>query len=259
MPNAWHPEPGTGTTRGESVFPLPHSSSHLPVASHIGWGIREMFSHSTYHLPLIQHDAAELEKRCKPHLKATTDSWLVDETSIKMRNTWMDLSRAVDAFGNTLEFLLSPTREASAAKRFFLKVLHSPAGSAPHLYPVEEQVAQSMTAEPNTTPLAPRVINIDKNAAYPKAMADLKAVGALPEAVELRQVKDLNTMVEQDRRFIKGRVKPGRAFFSFETAWHTGHRYEVMNRVRKGPMRGVEKGDILGKVAFIARLSGVAV
>jgi hypothetical protein len=65
-------------------------------------------------------------------------------------------------------------------------------------------------------------------------------------------------MVEQDHRFIKGRVKPGRACFSFETAWHTGHRYEVMNRVRKGPMRGVEKGDILGPVAFIASLFGVA-
>jgi hypothetical protein len=31
-----------------------------------------------------------------------------------------------------------------------------------------------------------------------------------------------------------------------------------MNRVRKGPMRGVEKGDILGPVAFIASLFGVA-
>jgi hypothetical protein len=28
--------------------------------------------------------------------------------------------------------------------------------------------------------------------------------------------------------------------------------------VRKGQMRGVEKGDILGQVAFIARLFGVA-
>jgi len=31
-----------------------------------------------------------------------------------------------------------------------------------------------------------------------------------------------------------------------------------MNMVRKGQMRGVEKGDILGQVAFIARLFGVA-
>ncbi len=40
------------------------------------------------------------------------------------------------------------------------------------------------------------------NAAYPKAIADLKALGALPQAVELRQVKYLNNIVEQDHRFI---------------------------------------------------------
>ena len=31
----------------------------------------------------------------------------------------------------------------------------------------------------------PRVINVDKNAAYPKAIADLKAARILPEHVEL--------------------------------------------------------------------------
>ena len=112
--------------------------------------------------------------------------------------------------------------------------------------------------EPNPTPLAPQVINVDKNAAYPKAMAALKASGTLPESVDLRQVKYLNTIVEQDHRFIKRCVKPGLGFFSFETAWHTGHRYEVMNMVRKGQIRGVEKGDILGQIAFISSIFGVA-
>jgi transposase, IS6 family len=31
---------------------------------------------------------------------------------------------------------------------------------------------------------APRVINVEKNAAYPKAIADLKAAGMLPASVE---------------------------------------------------------------------------
>jgi transposase, IS6 family len=47
-------------------------------------------------------------------------------------------------------------------------------------------------------------------------------------------------------------------FFSFETAWNTLQGYEVMNMVRKGQMRGVEKGDILGQIALIAHLFGVA-
>ena len=143
---------------------------------------------------LVQHYAPELEKRSRPHLKATNDSWRVDETSIKIRKTWMYLYRAVDSDGNTLEFLLSPARDAEAAKRFFLKALHAPAGSAPQVHPVEEQVAQSMAAaDPNTPPLAPRVIAVDKNAAYPKAIADLKAIGALPEAVELTSWSSTST------------------------------------------------------------------
>jgi transposase-like protein len=40
------------------------------------------------------------------------------------------------------------------------------------------------------------------NAAYPKAIAALKASGTLPESVELRQVKYLNNLIEQDHRFI---------------------------------------------------------
>jgi len=42
-----------------------------------------------------------------------------------------------------------------------------------------------------------------KNAAYPKAIAELKAAGILSEGVELRQVKYLNNLIEQDHRFIK--------------------------------------------------------
>ena len=49
----------------------------------------------------------------------------------------------------------------------------------------------------------PRVINVDKNAAYPKAFNELKVAGMIPESCELRQVKYLNYVVEQDRRFIK--------------------------------------------------------
>ena len=189
--------------------------------------------------------------------KPLNDSWRVDETYIKIKGTWTYLYRAVDSEGNTLEFLLSPTRDAEAAKRFFLKALHSTAASAPQAHPVEEQVAEP-TAAANPATSAPRVINVDKNAAYPKAIAELKAAGILPEAVELRQVKYLNNLIEQDHRFIKRRVKLGMGFFSFETAWRTLQGYEVMHMIRKGQMRGVEKGDILGQVAFITSIFGVA-
>jgi hypothetical protein len=113
----------------------------------------------------------------------------------------MYLYRAVDARGNTLAFLLSPTRDAEAAKSFFRKALHVTADSVPQVRPIEEQVAQpTASAHPHITTPTPRVINVDKNAAYPKAIADLKAAGILPESVELRQVKYLNDLIEQGHR-----------------------------------------------------------
>src|SRR6266851_9319529 len=90
----------------------------------------------------VQCYAPELEKRCRPHLKACNDSWKVDETYIKIKKTWTYLYRAVDSEGNTLEFLLSPTRDAVAAKRFFLKALQHPACSPSPARVADEQVAQ---------------------------------------------------------------------------------------------------------------------
>ena len=207
----------------------------------------------------VQRYSPELDKRSRPHLKACNDSWRVDETYIKVRKSWMYLYRAVDSEGNTLEFLLSSTRDAEAAKRFFVKALHSTACSAPRARRLEEQVEEpTALADPNPTTSEPRVITVDKNAAYPKAIAELRAAGILPDSVELRQVKYLNNLVEQDHRFIKRVVKPGMGFFSLETAGRTLQGYEVMHMIRKGQMQGVGKGDIPGQVTFIARLFGVA-
>ena len=97
-----------------------------------------------------------------------------------------------------------------------------------------------------------------KNAAYPKAIRELKATGELPESSELRQIKYLNTIAEQDHRFLKRLIKPGLGFFSFETAWRTIQGYEVMNMRRSGQVDGVEKGNLQAQVLFIAQLFGVA-
>ena len=149
----------------------------------------------------VQHSAPELEKRCRPHLKETTDSWRVDETSMKMKKEWLYLYRAVDSRGNTLDFFLSVIRDAEAAKRFFCKALHACARSASQACSSQEPVAQPPSDRDCAS--VPRVITVDKNAASPKAMADLKAAGILPASVERRQVKYRGNLIEQDHRFIK--------------------------------------------------------
>jgi len=183
----------------------------------------------------VQRYAPELEKRCRPHLKTTNDSWRVDETYVKVKGEWMYLYRAVDSQGKTLEFWLSANRDIQAAKRFFTRAL-----GACHT-------------------VTPRVITVDKNAAYPKALQELKAAGVIQVSCELRQNKYLNNVVEQDHRFIKRLVKPGMGFFSFRTAWKTLRGYEVMNMIRKGQVQGVNKGDGSCQARFIAELFGVAV
>jgi transposase, IS6 family len=127
-----------------------------------------------------------------------------------------------------------------------------PFPGTPHKHLVEADPGPIVTA-------TPRVINVDKNAAYPKAIAELKVAGVLPQFYVLRQVNYLNHLIEQDHRFLKRLTKPGMGFFSFETARQTLQGFEIMNRIRKGQVQGVEKGDGRSQTALVARLFGVAV
>jgi IS6 family transposase len=63
---------------------------------------------------------AELDKRCRPHLKATNKSYRVDETYIKVKGQEKYLYRAVDSTGQTIDFLL--TDDVSAQARFVAKL-----------------------------------------------------------------------------------------------------------------------------------------
>jgi transposase, IS6 family len=92
------------------------------------------------------------------------------------------LYRAVGSTGQTIDFLLAARRDTAAAKRFFEKVFSS-----------------------SSNPI-PRVINVDKNRAYPAAVEALKADGTLPRRVRLRQCKYLNNVIEQDHRTVKKRA-----------------------------------------------------
>jgi transposase-like protein len=182
----------------------------------------------------VQAYAPQLDKRCRAYLKLTNDSWRVDETYIKVKGEWKYLYRAVDSEGNTLDFMLSAKRDARAAERFFRKALNS------------------------THNQQPRVINVDKNAAYPPAIDELTEDQTLPKTSELRRVKYLNNTVAQDHRFIKRLVNSGMGFESFNTAKRTLRGYEAMNMVRKGQIQGVEKGDILAQAEFGSQIFAVA-
>ncbi len=176
----------------------------------------------------IQAYAAELEKRIRPHLRMSNGSWRVDETYVRVKGRWTYLYRAVDSRGQTIDFLLSARRDTTAAKRFFRKAL-----TRPHT-------------------VSPRTLTVDKNPAYPRAVAEMKRDGELWRRSRLRQCKYLNNIVEQDHRRIKRPVRPGLGFGGFATARRTLAGFEAMAMIRKGQVRKIDGRNIRAQAIFIA-------
>lgn len=180
----------------------------------------------------VHQYSPEINKRIRKYLRPTNDSWRVDETYVKIRGKWVYLYRAVDSSGDTVDFMLSPTRNKIAAKRFFKKAL----GSS------HNQI--------------PRVISVDKNIAYPPAIEKLKEDGKLPEKVKLRQIKYLNNIVEQDHRAIKRIFKPMMGFKSFKSANRTLQGIESMHMIKKGQVNSDK--SVLFEVQFINKLFNIS-
>lgn len=151
----------------------------------------------------------------------------MDEPYVKVKGVWKYPYRAVDLDGNPLDLTLSAKSDAKAAKCFLNKLL-----DASHT-------------------IKPRVITVDKNAAYLPAIVALKQDKALPETTEARQRKYLNNTVEQEHRFIKRHRKPGLGFSFFNMTRRPLKDYEAMNIIWKGQLKGADRGDVMGQISFI--------
>ena len=180
----------------------------------------------------VHQYSPEIEKKVRRHLRPTNDSWRVDETYIKVKGEWKYLYRAVDSDGNTIDFMLSSKRDRKAAKRFFKKALSSN----------HNQI--------------PRVITVDKNPAYPLAINELKNEKNLFKNVEIRQIKYLNNIVEQDHRSIKRIIVPMLGFQSFRSASKTLKGIEAMNMVKKRQVNNLNY-SVLNEVKYINQLFGI--
>ena len=158
----------------------------------------------------------------------------MDETYVRVAGVWTYLYRAVDSAGETIDFMLSPKRDAVAAKHFL-------------------QMALWRAGE-----VRPRVINVDGHASYPAAITELKRSGELGRHCQVRPCPYLNNVLEQDHRFVKKRIAASLWFRSVDGALRTIQGYEAMNMIRKGQVSWLAKGDIVGQVRFIERVFGLA-
>ncbi len=180
----------------------------------------------------VMHFSAILNDLIRREMRRPNRSWRVDETYVRVGGRWTYLYRAIDSAGNTIDFLLSPHRDLTAAKGFV-------------------QLALS------TVPARPRVINVDGHAAYATAIAELKESGVLSRKCRCRPSPYLNNIIEQDHRFVKKRITASQGFRSVQGALSTIAGYEAMNIIRKGQIRWLPKAAIVGQKRFIERLFGI--
>ena len=190
-------------------------------------------SHTTL-MRWVHQYAPELKKRTKSHLRMTNDSWRVDETYVKIKGQWHYLYRAIDSSGNTLDWMLSKHRDQKAATKFFEKI------------------------SDNTHCVDPRVVSVDKNAAYPPAFEVCQQAEIFGKNTKLRQTKYLNNVIEQDHRFTKRRIKHSQWLQSFATGQATIEGYETMHMIRKGQVKNVGRKDVRVQIKFIEGLFGIA-
>ena len=184
----------------------------------------------------VQRFAPEIEKRLRwQWRRPQSRSWRIDETYVRVRGQWAYLYRALDKFGNTIDFYLSSTRNTKAAKRFLGKALNG-------LKDWE----------------LPEVLNTDKAPTYAGAIAELKAEGKCPNETRHRQVKYLNNVVEADHGKLKLLLRPVRGFKTLKTAYATLKGFEVMRALRKG-QAGIFalQAGIVGEARIVERAFGL--
>jgi transposase-like protein len=92
----------------------------------------------------VQHYAPILNQRLRREVRHPNGSWRVDETYVRVGGEWAYLYRAVDSAGDTIDFLLSPKRDLTAAKLFLRLALSGTSGHrAQLLFATDPQTVSS--------------------------------------------------------------------------------------------------------------------
>jgi len=147
----------------------------------------------------------DIEANMHKRKRQVCKSWRMDETYIKVAGKDRYLYRAVDKYGNTVDFLLTKKRMKGSAQKFLNKAIGNNG--------------------------KPKVINIDKSGANTAAIRTFNR--RTFSRIKLRQCKYLNNIGDQDHRTIKRRISITTGFKDFESAQRTLSGIEVVNIIRK--------------------------
>jgi putative transposase len=169
--------------------------------------------HSSLHRWVLKYTPL-LDQAFRQRKRPVRASWRMVKTYVSVKGQWTYLYRAVDKAGHTVDFLLTAKRDRKAASRF-----------------LRMAIAQWGT---------PEKITIDKSGANTAAIESYNA--AHETGIEIRQVKYLNNIVEQDDRAIKRMTRPMLGFKSFWSAVITLAGIELMHMIRKGQLQSCAGG-----------------
>ena len=170
--------------------------------------------HATVNRWVIKY-SPPLEAALHRQKRSVGRSWRLDETYIRLKGEWRYLYRAVDKQGQTIDFLLTEQRDEQAAKRFLTQAIRRHG--------------------------VPERITIDGSAAHEAAIKSYNEEHGT--SIEIRQLKYLNNIIEQDHRNVKRITRPMLGFKSFEAAQYTLAGVELMHMLKKGQLAGEEAGE----------------
>ncbi len=157
----------------------------------------------------VLHYSPQLEAAFRRKKKRTGGRWRMDESYIKVKGQWKYYYRAVDKQGQTIDFLLTATRDTKAAFRFLKKAIGQNG--------------------------KPSLVNIDQSGAN---QAGLKQYNRdYKKRIKIRQCKYLNNIIEQDHRRINRLTRPMLGFKNFYAAQRMLAGIEVMAMIKKGQMQ----------------------
>lgn len=168
--------------------------------------------HHTTIMRWVHHYGPIFKLLWRKQQHATSQSWRMDETYLKIKGRWYYFYRAIDNHGLTLDFELRRHRDYQSAYHFLKRLL--------------------------TTYGRPDCLVTDQYGATLKAIKQVIKNGLLAKGNH-QCSKYRNNLIEQDHRLIKHVLVKSSGFQSMRTASKTLSGIEVMHQLHKISQRAI--------------------
>jgi transposase, IS6 family len=181
-----------------------------------------------------QRYGPQLNRQLAGQVKRKSSTWHMDETFVHVGGRQMYLFRAVDSYGQTVDFYLSETRDREAVKLFLRKALANPDNRLPYVFAT------------------------DGLRSYPAAIREMKADGEIRSTCRHRKRRYCNNRVESDHRHVKRRLRAMQWPRTTRTAAAVIQGIEAANMIRKGQVLGITRHNLHGQAWVFGALLGIA-